>query len=198
MSSPQVNKGEERFTSQCCNMPLIERMPDTPDFYLQCSKCGKKIRLNYAVPHTPTEEKQKPTPQDDPEVIRQKKMREDSTPQEDRGWEEELPQMITDLVYAVTDGGQNIKPNRWLSFQEEPVPEFEAIRELIQSSTKQAEEEVVREIKELIIDKLTEPGGKLKEDDTIMPRYNYMQKTVIRLIESYAKSKGLNLNHKEE
>lgn len=67
-------------------------------------------------------------------------------------FDEKLSRMITDLVWATTDGGQRIEPNRFLTYQEEPVYEFEQIKTFLQSeislAVAQREKEMVEAIKE--------------------------------------------------
>lgn len=80
----------------------------------------------------------------------------------EKRFDEKLPQMISDLIWAVTDGGQKIEPKRFLSYQEEPVYEFETIKRLLQSEINLALAERDREVAE-ILSKLKNkncPGGK--------------------------------------
>lgn len=49
-------------------------------------------------------------------------------------FEEELPKLICDLVWSVTDGGCKLKPESLLSYQEEPIREFEDIKAFLTSS----------------------------------------------------------------
>lgn len=57
-------------------------------------------------------------------------------------WEEEfdkkLPKMICDLVWCVTDGGCKMKEIRLLTYQEEPIREFEDIKSFISSQIAEA------------------------------------------------------------
>jgi hypothetical protein len=61
-------------------------------------------------------------------------------------FDEKLPKMISDLVWAVTDGGQKIESHRFISSQDEPVREFEDIKALLSSALTQQLSLVVEEI----------------------------------------------------
>ena len=48
--------------------------------------------------------------------------------------DEELPKMISDLVWCVSDGGYKIESHRFLSYQDEPVQEYENIKSFLKQS----------------------------------------------------------------
>lgn len=57
--------------------------------------------------------------------------------------EEDLPKKIVDLVWSITDGGCKLRENQLLSYQEEPVREYEYILAWHKSSIKQILEVLV-------------------------------------------------------
>lgn len=62
-----------------------------------------------------------------------------------------LPRMISDLIYSVTDGGQKIEPKRFLSYQEEPVLEYEEIIDYIEQKVINQKKELLEKIKSIVI-----------------------------------------------
>lgn len=91
--------------------------------------------------------------------------------------QKKLPKLICDLVWSVTDGGTKIKESQLLSYQDEPVREYEDILNWHKQSLKQfidglitwQEEEVrhpletiarLKELKEELINGMTKNNSK--------------------------------------
>lgn len=45
-------------------------------------------------------------------------------------FDERLPKMMVDLVWSITDGGCKTTEKQYLTYQDEPIREFEAIKDL--------------------------------------------------------------------
>lgn len=65
-------------------------------------------------------------------------------------FDEVLPKMIRDLVWAVTDGGCKLEINKIISYQEEPVYEFEEIKSFILKTRQEARDEERQRIVEML------------------------------------------------
>jgi hypothetical protein len=50
-------------------------------------------------------------------------------------FDEKMPKMIVDLVWSITDGGCKLKENQCLTYQEEPIREFEDIKHFLITHT---------------------------------------------------------------
>ena len=46
----------------------------------------------------------------------------------EKEFDEKIPKMIVDLVWSITDGGCQIRENQCLTYQDEPVREYEDIK----------------------------------------------------------------------
>ena len=57
--------------------------------------------------------------------------------------QKKLPKLICDLVWSVTDGGTKIKESQLLSYQDEPVREYEDILNWHKQSLKQFIDELI-------------------------------------------------------
>lgn len=68
----------------------------------------------------------------------------------EKEFDEELPKMISDLVWCVSDGGYKIESHRFLSYQDEPVQEYENIKSFLKQSFIKYLKDEVEETKAMI------------------------------------------------
>ncbi len=69
----------------------------------------------------------------------------------EKEFDEELPKMISDLVWCVSDGGYKIESHRFLSYQDEPVQEYENIKSFLKQSFIKYLQEQQRLVKNLAV-----------------------------------------------
>lgn len=50
-------------------------------------------------------------------------------------FDEKMPKMIVDLVWSITDGGCKLKESQCLTYQDEPIREFEDIKHFLITHT---------------------------------------------------------------
>lgn len=95
--------------------------------------------------------------------------------------DDRLPQFISDVVWEVTDGSTKIEPKRFLTYQEEPVGSYEAVKYFIAQILEEEKGKLVREIKKMYLPETKETGG-LPEDDEIAQSINDILRDIINLI----------------